>query len=521
MAAGFRAWLLQRVPLGALLRLGRDEEIPGGASFAYALGSATLFCFLLQVVTGIWQLFYYVPSVDHAYDSLMWMRTQVPFGWLLHGLHYWGANLMVVLVVCHLCRVFVYGAYKTPRELVWLTGVVLFVLTMGLSFTGAPLPWDERGYWAGEVGTSIAGSIPLVGPLAQEVLRGGGTMGPLTLSRFFVLHAAILPVTLLGMIGLHLLAFRQFGSTGPWREDARRTSGPFWPDQVYKDLLVATGLFVLLVALAAYAPAPIAGPADPLDSSYVPAPEWNFLFLYEALKFLPGRLEVLGTVGIPGLGLLVLLGLPFFDRGPERAPSKRPVAMAGLVLGLGSVIALTVIAARGPAPAASARAPSSDARPDGSAKRSPTVVAGEKLFHSLGCIGCHAIAGVGGTVGPDLSQERSKGRTRAWIAAQIHDPKKHFPGTVMPSFASLDPADTDALVDFLLGAGPAGTASVSAASPSPPPASSSAAAPSGPVPAAAANAQKILPPPRPNAGPPGPAAATLGDPAHGGVLFAQ
>ena len=152
MLSSIWRWLNDRWPLSALLRSGLEETIPGGSSFAYTLGSATLIVFLLQVVTGVWQLFYYVPTVDHAYDSLNYLRDDVPFGWLIHGLHYWGASAMVVLVGLHLVRVFLWGAYKRPRELTWLLGVVLLILTAGMSFSGAPLPWDERGYWAAEVG---------------------------------------------------------------------------------------------------------------------------------------------------------------------------------------------------------------------------------------------------------------------------------------------------------------------------------------------------------------------------------
>src|SRR5512139_566667 len=152
-------WLNERWPFSYLARLAVEEEIPGGSRFPYTLGSALLTVFFLQLVTGILQLFYYVPTVDHAYDSVNFLRTRVPFGWLVNGLHYWGANAMVVLIGLHVARVFVWGAYKHPRELTWLFGIGLLLLAMGSSFTGGPLPWDQRGYWAAEVGTSIPGSV--------------------------------------------------------------------------------------------------------------------------------------------------------------------------------------------------------------------------------------------------------------------------------------------------------------------------------------------------------------------------
>ncbi|MGE5247695.1 MAG: cytochrome b, partial [Verrucomicrobiota bacterium] len=278
MAGRISGWIEERIPIGALLRRALEEEIPGGSRYAYALGSATLFVFVLQAVTGIWQLFYYVPSVDHAYDSLNYLRTEVPFGWLIHNLHYWGANAMIVLIGLHIARVFVFGAYKNPREITWLAGVVLLLVTAGIVFTGAPLPWDEPGYWAAEVGTSIAGTVPVVGNAVKRLLRGGDVMGPLALSRMFVLHVAILPGTLAAFILVHLVAFRMFGSVGPWDEAKRKRTGAFWPDQMCKDAVVAGFLLVLLIALCVYAPPPVAGPADPLDTSFVPKPEWNFLF---------------------------------------------------------------------------------------------------------------------------------------------------------------------------------------------------------------------------------------------------
>ena len=183
-------WINDRIPVAKVLQIGLDEEIIGGSSFFYTLGSATLFVFTLQMVTGIWQLFYYVPTVDHAYDSLNFFRLFVPYGWLIHGLHYWGATAMVILVGLHILRVFIWGAYKQPRELTWTFGVILLLLTITMSFTGAALPWDERGYWATVVGTSIAGTTPVIGTGIKYLLIGGSKIGQLTLSRFFILHTA-------------------------------------------------------------------------------------------------------------------------------------------------------------------------------------------------------------------------------------------------------------------------------------------------------------------------------------------
>jgi ubiquinol-cytochrome c reductase cytochrome b subunit len=448
-------WLDDRWPISALLRLGLEEDIPGGASFAYVLGSAILIVTIIMVLTGIWQLFYYVPSVDHAYDSTNYLRTEVPFGWLIYDLHYWGANAMVILVVLHMARVFIWGAYKKPREVTWFAGVALLLITLGLSFSGAALPWDERGYWAAEVGTSITDTVPLVGDLIQQLIRGGEAMGQLTLSRFFIVHTAILPVTLLAFIGFHLVAFRRFGSVGPWDQAKRQRSSPFWPDQLAKDALIVSLLLVALIALAAYAPPPFSGPADPIDTSYTPKPEWDFLFLYQALKFFPGKLEPVGTLGLPILAILVLVLLPFLDRKPERNPLRRPIFILGGFIAAVAIVSLTVVgfhskpvgtgAVSGPKPGAS------------TAQLSTSAQQGAKLFNSLGCSGCHRVNGTGGTAGPDLSHEALRGRSRQWLTTQIQNPQAHDPNTIMPAFASLSQQQTNQLADYLLSLGAGGT----------------------------------------------------------------
>jgi ubiquinol-cytochrome c reductase cytochrome b subunit len=523
------SWVDERIPLTTMIRQGMDEEIPGGARYAYTLGSATLAVFVIQMITGVWQLFYYVPTVDHAYDSLNYLRTEVPFGWLIHGLHYWGANAIIVLVGLHIARVFLYGAYKAPRELTWLAGVVLLLVTAGLVFTGAPLPWDERGYWAAVVGTSIAGTVPLVGDAVKRLLRGGDLMGQLALSRMFVLHVAILPAVLLAFLAVHLAAFRRFGSVGPWDEAQRQRSGPFWPDQVLKDAIVATFLLVFLIALCAFAPPPFAGPADPLDTSYVPKPEWNFLFLYETLKFFPGRLEPLGTLGIPLIGILILLLLPFGDRSGERNPVRRPFAMAGGAIWVGAVVALTVIGYRSHpgGPEAGSRAPSGS-----QARLSQSAREGAALAGSLGCTGCHSINGTGGKVGPDLSNESRQGRSRAWFMDQIRDPKSHNPNTIMPPYPSLTQQQLDQIVDYLQSLGAVdpprgGEATVpppvrAAPDPAPPLRQSPVSPPSAPSPSSklsgAIHGLGSLPPGS-SLGPPGQAASVIGSAEHGKVLF--
>ena len=371
-----KRWINERWPLDPLIRLSLDEEMVGGASFSYIFGSSVLTMFLLQVVTGVWQLLYFVPTVDHGYVSLSYLRTQVPFGWLVHGLHYWGASAMIVLIGLHMSRVLLWGAYKDPRQLTWLIGVFLLLLTLALGFTGPILPWDERGYWEAEVGTSMAGTAPYVGTVAADLLRGSPELGQRTVSRFFFLHVAVLPTILLGLIGLHLVAFRKFGISGPWDPARRQRKGAFWPDQVLKDAVIVTSIFVILVGLSAYFPPPFTGLKDVRIYSYTPKPEWYFLFLYQTLKAFHGPLEPIGTAGIPLLVVLLMLLLPFVDRNPERNPRKRPVVLVGYLILITWVVTMAFVGYYSkPGAAASTGGPGSSppAGPGNTPKGNPNV----------------------------------------------------------------------------------------------------------------------------------------------------
>ena len=464
-------WIDERWPLTPFVRLALDEEMAGGSSWAYVFGSSALILFFLQVVTGIWQLFYYVPTLEQGYNSLNYLRTEVPFGWLVHGLHYWGANAMVVLVMLHLSQVFIWGAYKRPHELQWVTGVFLFFLTMIMSLTGGALPWDKRSYWLVEVASSAAGTVPLVGDLVKRLMLAGGVIGQLTLSRFFILHAAIASGILLTIALIHLVALRKAGNAGPWDEMKRRIKGPFWPDQVFKDGLVVSLIILALVGLTVYLPPPYAGMADPLDATYIPKPEWNFLFFYQALKYFPGALEVIATVGIPLGGFLVLILIPFLDRGPERNPAKRPLAMEAWAIIVIVYVALTVAGAtskpeglESPAPATQPAPTATPAAP--AAPLTAGAQAGKELFQTQGCTACHRIGATGGNIGPDLSGEGLKGRTQEWMITQITNPRAHDPKSVMPPFAALGNEKTGNLVEFLQSLKAESAASKGAAGPS-------------------------------------------------------
>ncbi len=457
MSSKTTRWINERWPLNVVIRWSLEEEMPGGTSYAYIFGSCVLILFLFQVITGVWQLLYFVPSIDRGYNSVNYLRTEIPFGWLINGLHYWGASAMIVLVGLHISQVFIWGAYKNPRQLTWLLGVGNLLLTLALGLSGPTLLWDERGYWEAEITVSSAGTVPILGTLARNLLAGGSTLGQMTLSRFFFLHVAVLPGILIASVILHLVAFRKFGISGPWDEAKRKRTGSFWPDQVFKDGAIVTLIFVALVGLSAYWPAPFNGPLDLLETFYVPKPEWYFLFFYESLKAFHGVLEPIGTVGIPLLITLLLVFLPFYDSRPVRNPARRIPAMVCYAIFVAYVIMMAIIGYYSkpetamPREASSSR--SAETVPVSSGDPAPetaSVKQGEQLFNSLGCVGCHKIKGTGGVIGPELTPQLLQGRNRQWLIAQIRNPKSHNPSSVMPAFTSATNQQVNDLVDFLL-----------------------------------------------------------------------
>jgi quinol-cytochrome oxidoreductase complex cytochrome b subunit len=212
-------WLDERLGLNTIYNTVLDRKVPK-VNWWFTLGSASLFLFLLQGITGIMLSIYYVPSPDHAYDSIQYIMTGVSFGWLIRGIHHWGASLMVVIVFIHMLRTYYFGAYKYPREFTWVTGVLLLLLTLGMGFTGYLLPWNQRAYWATTVGTSIAGTVPFIGNFIDMVLRGGSDLSAVTLARFFSAHIWWFPALIAGLIGVHLYMVIRLGiSSLPKEED--------------------------------------------------------------------------------------------------------------------------------------------------------------------------------------------------------------------------------------------------------------------------------------------------------------
>jgi len=342
-------WLDDRTgwnrPLRALFRYPVPAHAHHNPMFSF--GSLIVVLFMFQALTGILMAFYYEPSPEGAYFSVDYIQFTLKYGWLVRGVHHWSASAMIVLVVLHLLRTYLYGAYKKPRELTWVLGVVLLLIVASFGFTGYLLPWDQKGYWATKVGTEIAGSVPLVGASLRGLMRGGDVMGITTLTRFYTAHMLILPAAFLTVVLGHLALMRR-NKLAPalvHRGDEPEKSVPFYPTHLAIEAVIALGVVVALIVAANLFPAPLGLRADPSDSSFVPRPDWYFLFYFQLLKYFPGSLEAVATVLIPLFFFGSMVLLPFIDRGEERRPWKRPIAAGAFVFYAAGVLALTAIAA--------------------------------------------------------------------------------------------------------------------------------------------------------------------------------
>ncbi|MDQ6944718.1 MAG: cytochrome b N-terminal domain-containing protein [Actinomycetota bacterium] len=370
-------WVDERAAIRSLLRKGLYEAVPVRGAWFYSLGSATLVLIILQLITGIFLTLLYVPSVKEAWESLNYVRQHDAFGAIVRGIHLWSAYILLFMIGLHMVRTFFSGSYKRPRELNWVTGVGLFVLVLGMAITGAFLPWDQAAYWTAVVVTNIPYYTPVIGSFIRALWRGGDVVGPITLSRTFGIHIWLLPAILFPLIGAHLALLRKHGEFGSYvnyrgayrtREGVdvppappqRRIEPPypatpsddlwaapletedFYPYQTFKDGVVSAGLVLLVFILAVAIGAPLEAPADPATTSYIPVPQWFYLPLDQLLVLLPKQLIPLVLV-LPAGGVLLLLALPFIDRGSERNPFERPVVMVPGAFAVFFMVILTLL----------------------------------------------------------------------------------------------------------------------------------------------------------------------------------
>jgi cytochrome b6 len=339
--ARFRSWIEDRLSLSALVHKAESKSVPVHRYTAfYYFGGMTLFFFLVQVLTGILLMLYYRPSSAEAFESVEFLMTTVPFGWLIRSVHGWSANLMVFFAFIHLVTAFFMKAYRPPREITWITGCVLLLLSLGFGFSGYLLPWNQLAFFATKVGTDIAGSVPLVGEWMLRFLRGGDRVAGGTLSRFYGWHVALLPALTVLLIGLHLLLIQLHGMSVP--KQAERAASPpgtmkFFPHFALREAFGWTLALGVLAALAAFFPLELGEKADPFAPAYREIrPEWYFVFLFETLKLVPGG-EIAGVeyeaipVLLSGLGVVLLVLLPFLDGDGERRGRSRLVSGLGLL----------------------------------------------------------------------------------------------------------------------------------------------------------------------------------------------
>ena len=465
------AWLESRVGYSELIKALLDEPVPGGARWWYVFGSVLTFILTLQLLTGILLASFYSPSSTTAWASVAFIQDQMTMGWFVRGLHSMGASAMVVLTCIHLGQVLLFGAYKAPREMNWIVGVLMMGLVLAFSLTGYLLPWDQKGYWATQVATSIIGTSPVVGPALKRLLQGGSLYGNYTLTHFFTLHTYVLPAAMIGLLVGHIYLFRRHGVTPRWnlsREQLAKKTQPFWPDQLFLDVMACAAVFVVIVFLVVRSHgAELESPADP-SSSYVARPEWYFLPLFQLLKYFEGPLEVIGTMVLPGIAGALLVGLPFIDRSPTRDPGKRWQFILGGVFGFAIVIMLGLLATKHDRDnpdflkqRIEALEKADTARklalqgvpPEGGV----AVFQNDPFFHAREiwaerCGGCHSLVGTGGVKGPDFADYNS----RAWISGFLTDPNGKMymgPAAIEKGMKPVDgtPDEIKALTEFVYG----------------------------------------------------------------------
>lgn len=469
-------WLEHRTGIESGVKSFLYEDIPASAGWHQIIGSMAAFFFVIQVLTGALLAFNYAPTPGEAYNSVKYIMTEITGGPLIRGLHHWGASMMLIIVVLHMIQVFIYGAYKKPREATWMVGVTLLLITLGFGLTGYLLPWDNRAYWGTVVTTQIAAQAPIAGPYLLRLLGSQGAVGNVTFSRFYALHTVLLPPLTIILIGIHIYLVRKHG-VAPAADDTA-PKRKFFPEQVFKDTVgIAVG-FIILFIMAIVAKVPLERLANPTDTAYIPRPEWYFLFLFQFLKFFKGSLEVVGSVVLPGLAVLTLFLIPFIDRGPMIRLEKRTFAITFVLLAAIAWTGLTTAAVvttpknqesaddtETPAtetPEAAAPAAASPATQLAAWQRlTPEELAGLGIFKKQGCMGCHPGAGQTG-IGPDLTKIPANQRNIAWLVPHFKNPSQIVPGSAMPP-VDLPAADLNALSLLVLTFTPENEAGILAA----------------------------------------------------------
>ena len=454
-------WLDARLQLAASLRETTEHPVPREtASWFYVFGSAALVVFVMQIITGMLLAVIYVPSAGEAWNSLQTLNHSIAFGWYIRALHGWGSNFMVAIVLIHMVQVFLFGAFKYPRELTWMVGVFLLLMALGMAFSGQVLRFDGDAFWGLGIGASICSRIPIVGPWMVHLLLGGPIIAGATLSRFFALHVFVIPGMLIAFVGLHLLMVLKLGINEwpmpgrivrkatyikEYHELTHKDGIPFVPGAVWKDLFFGGCVLLTLAIVAAYfGPYGPSGRPDPTIIQTAPRPDYFFLWLYALLSLLPPKMETPALLIGPVIAILFLLLLPFIFGEGEKSWRRRPIAVLTILLVAVVFGTLTDLGGHVPwSPVMDAW--SGDPIPQQFLQnRSALERQGALVFQLKQCHNCHSLGDEGGKRGPALDKVALL-LTQDQLIRQVIQG-----GGNMPAYGkNLSPAEATALVAFL------------------------------------------------------------------------
>jgi ubiquinol-cytochrome c reductase cytochrome b subunit len=454
-------WFEQRLGLGTPIVEAVEHEVPENtSSWWYVFGSAATVLLVLQVMTGILLALVYAPSASHAWNSLQFLDHNVKLGWFLRAMHGWGSDFMIAVVLIHMAQVFIFGAYKFPRELTWIIGVFLLLLTVGMAFTGQVLRFDQDAYWGLGIGASIMSRVPVIGGWLVDMMLGGPIIAGPTLTRFFALHVFVIPGILLGMVGLHLWMVLRLGINDwpmpgrivrkstyvrEYHELTKETGIPFVPDAAWKDAIFAAAIMLSVIACALlFGPFGPTGQPDPTIIQTAPKPDFAFLWIYAVLAYLPPSLETPVMFIAPVLAIGAMLLLPLVAGEGEKHWSRRPVAvlmLAVIAVTLGTFTRLGTYTPWSPI----MDAWTSDPIPVTYLHdRTPLERQGALVLQDKQCRNCHSIGGAGGLRGPALDAIAARMTEDQMIRQVLQG------GGNMPAYGNaLNPSETTALVRFL------------------------------------------------------------------------
>ena len=449
-------WFDHRLGISAVILPIVEHPVPRDIDWWYVFGGATLTAFVFQVITGVALAMSYVPAPNSAYQSLDFITNHAVLGSVVRGIHYYGSSAMVIMIGIHLAHEYLAGSFKFPREMNWLTGVLLLFLTLGMAFTGQLLRWDQDAYWAVVVAAEQAGRTPIFGNLVVQLVIAGQTVGGPTLTRFYATHVFLIPAAMFLFIGTHLYLIIRHGISEPPKvgepvdpatyeqryHQIIERGVPFFPDAAWKDVVFALIIGVGVMFLAIVVGPPHLGKlADPTVVQADPRPDWYFLWYFALLALIPPSIENGFILGFPLAAALTLVLLPFLSNRGERHPARRPWAV--LVVGI-TVISIAILVEVGNAEPWSPNFSPAPIPASAVGALSPTELRGEAIFEQDGCHQCHLVAGTGGQRGPDLTHVGGR-LTQAQLVTRVLNG-----GTNMPAYAGhLSTSDLNDLVEFL------------------------------------------------------------------------